>query len=86
MDRITAIRKSLTAFVCGIVGLLPVVGLIPAICSLSLCLAVRSKYRGQWNPASAYLRAGTAFALFGLLLTILLVFVIAISVAGDWEL
>jgi hypothetical protein len=80
MDRITAIRRSLAAFVCGIFGFMPVIGIIPAACALTHWWAVRSKYRDQWNPASAYLRTGLAFALFGILSTTLLVAVIALAI------
>jgi hypothetical protein len=80
MDRITAIRKSLAVFVYGIIGILPLVGLVPAVCALSQWWRVRSGYRSQWNPASAYLRAGSALALFGLLSSILLGLVIAIAI------
>ena len=81
MDLITAIRRSLTVFVLGIVGALPVIGLLPAICALGYWWAVHSAYGDQWNPASGYLRAGAALALFGLLSTVLLVVVIAFSIA-----
>ncbi len=83
MDRITAIRRSLAAFVCGIFGFLPLIGIIPAACALNHWWAVRSKYRDQWNPASAYLRAGVAFALFNLLSTTLLGAVIALAIANS---
>jgi hypothetical protein len=82
MDRITAIRRSLTAFVWGMMGFLPVIGLIPAVCALSHWWAVRSKYRAEWNPASLYLRAGVALALFGVLSTALLVVAIAIAITN----
>ena len=81
MDLIAAIRRSLAAFVWGIIGTLPVIGLLPAICALGHWRAVRSAYRGQWNPASGYLRAGAACAFFGLLSTVLLIVVIAFSIA-----
>jgi hypothetical protein len=81
MDRITAIRRSLAAFVWGIIGVLPVIGLIPAVCALGHWWAVQSKYRDQWNPASTYLRLGGALALFGLLSTVLLVAVVVIEIA-----
>jgi hypothetical protein len=73
MDRITAIRKSLTGFVCGLFGFLPVLGFVPALYALACWQAVRKGYRGQWNPASAYLSAGATLALLGLLGTCLVV-------------
>jgi hypothetical protein len=83
MDRITAIRKSLAAFVCGIIGVLPVLGLIAAVSAIRHGWDVRSQFRGQWNPASAYLRAGVALALFGLLSSLLLGSVIALAIADS---
>ena len=73
MDPATAIRTSLTGFVCGLVGLLPIMGLPLAVYALLCWSNVRLRYRDRWNPASAYLRAGAAFALFGLLSSALLV-------------
>jgi len=83
MDRITAIRRSLAAFVCGILGLLPVLGLIPAVWALGLSSAVRSQYRDEWNPAVMYLRAGVILAILGILNTVLLVAVLAFAIATD---
>jgi len=67
MDRITTIRKSLTVFVCGLIGFLPVIGLVPAIYALVCWGRIRFRYRNQWNPASGYLGWGARLALFGLL-------------------
>ena len=81
MDRITAIRRSLAAFVWGIIGFIPVIGVIPAVCALGHWWAVQSKYRDPWNPASTYLRVGGALALFGLLSTALLAVVVFIAIS-----
>jgi uncharacterized protein YqgC (DUF456 family) len=67
MDLITAIRKSLTGFVCGIFGVLPVIGIIPAMCAVSCWSSVRRNYRNQWNPAKVYLLGGLLLAAFGIL-------------------
>lgn len=84
MDRIAAIQKSLTAFVCGIVGFLPIIGLLPALYALRNWQRVRSHYGKQWNPAADYLNGGAVFALAGLLGSGLLLCVIAfvISTSG----
>ncbi|HWV98296.1 MAG TPA: hypothetical protein VNZ64_01265 [Candidatus Acidoferrum sp.] len=82
MDRISAIEKSLTVFVCGLIGFLPVVGLLPAVHALVCSVRVRSQYGGQWNPASAYLRAGTALATFGVLSSILVIAVVSLAIAN----
>jgi len=72
MDRVTAIRKSLVIFVCGIIGFLPFVGIVPAVYALYSWETVRTRYRGQWNPASAYLTGGVVLALVGLLGSLLI--------------
>jgi hypothetical protein len=73
MARIIVIRKSLTAFVCGLFGFLPIIGLLPGFYALLCWNHIRSRYPNEWNPASAYLSWGTALALFGLLFSALIV-------------
>ena len=82
MDRITAIEKSLTVFVCGIIGFLPVLGLLPAVHALVCWARLRTKYRGQWNPASAYLRAGAVLATLGVVGSMLLIAVVCMAIAN----
>jgi hypothetical protein len=67
MDRIIVIRKSLTAFVCGIIGFLPFIGCIPAIYALICWAQIRLKHGYEWNPASVYLNWGVWLAVLGLL-------------------
>ena len=67
MDRITAIRKSLATFVCGIAGFLPIIGLIPAVYAIVNWRRVTVQYGKEWNPASAYLNWGARLATLGLL-------------------
>jgi hypothetical protein len=67
MDRITAIRKSLAAFVCGMVGFFPFIGCVPAVYALVCWAHVRSAYGNQWNPAAAYLSCGVWLGLLGLI-------------------
>jgi hypothetical protein len=84
MDRATAIRKSLSAFVWGLIGVLPVVGLIPAVCALGHWWAVRSDYKDEWNPAYLYHTAGAGLAVLGLLSTTLLGAALVIALCGDF--
>lgn len=83
MDQITAIEKSLSVFVWGIIGVLPVVGLLPAVHALVSARRVRSRYGRQWNPALAYLRAGAVLALLGVLSSILTIAVVSFVVANS---
>jgi len=85
MDRITAIRRSLAAFVWGIFGFLPLIGLIPAVRALVHWRVVRGQFRNEWNPAAAYLNAGVALALFGLFSTLLLGAFIALAIVGAFS-
>lgn len=73
MDRITAIHESLTVFVCGIFGLLPVLGCVPAVYAVFCSQRVKRQFGREWNPADAYLRWGTTMALLGLLSSAVLV-------------
>ena len=82
MDRITAIEQSLTVFVCGIIGLLPVLGVLPAVHALVCWGRVRSRYGDQWNPASAYLKGGAVLAALGVLNSILVVGVVCLAIAS----
>ncbi len=79
MDRITAIRKSLNAFVCGMFSLLPVLGLIPAVWTFWSWNAVRLGYADEWNPAGRYLHWGIIMALVGLLISVLLSVVVVMA-------
>jgi hypothetical protein len=81
MDRITAIRQSLTVFVCGIVGFLPFIGLVPAVHALVCWARIRSQYGAEWNPASAYLSWGARLAVLGLLGSALIISVALVTFA-----
>lgn len=76
MDLVDAIRKSLTGFVCGIFGFLPLVGFIPALFAVACWYTVQKQFRDQWNPAGSYLRAGLVLATIGILSSALLVVIL----------
>ena len=69
MSRIIVIQLSLRAFVCGVIGVLPVIGVVPGLYALSCWLRIRQRYRDEWNPASNYLRWGSILAVLGLGIT-----------------
>jgi len=81
MDRVTAIRKSLTVFVCGLVGFLPIIGIIPAVYAMLGWARLRAAYRHEWNPAAAYLSWGARLATLGLLSSTLLILVAILTFA-----
>ena len=85
MERTTAIRRSLAAFIWGVAAIvLPVIGFIPAVFALGHWWAVRSAYRDEWNPASAYLTAGAVLAFLGLLSTVLAAAVLAVAFVNQF--
>ena len=83
MDRITAIRQSLTGFVCGIIGFVPVIGFLPGLYAIICWSRVRRRYRDPWNPASGYLMVGGVLGLLGTISSGLLILVIGLSVINN---
>jgi hypothetical protein len=77
--RIFVIRKSLAAFVCGIFGFLPFIGLIPGLYALTCWARITARYRNEWNPASAYLTWGARLSLLGILGTTLIIGIILVE-------
>ena len=73
MPRIIVIRTSLAAFVCGLIGFLPIIGVLPGLYALLCWNRIRTRYPDEWNPASAYLSWGARLALLGLLGSALIV-------------
>lgn len=57
-ERIQVIEKSLRIFVCGIAGLIPLIGLLPAVYAIFGGAHLYSRWRKDWNPAAAYLNWG----------------------------
>ena len=70
MNRIKVIKKSLMIYVCGIISLVPILGLLPAACALFAWAMVSSRYRNEWNPAAAYLSWGARFAVLGIIVSL----------------
>ena len=79
-ERIGAIKMSLQTWVLGIFGFLPVIGLPPGIMALIYYFRARLRYRGEWNPAAAYLTAGGILAALGIIGTL----IVAITVVLVW--
>jgi len=72
-ERIAAIKLSLQAWVLGIIGFLPIIGLMPGIVALFYYFRIRSRYSGEWNPAAAYLTAGGILAAIGVIGSLIVV-------------
>ena len=79
MTRILIIRTSLTAFVCGLFGFLPFLGIVPGLYALFSWARIRHRYRNEWNPAEAYLSWGARLSLLGLMGTALIVSAILVQ-------
>jgi hypothetical protein len=73
MPRILVIHKSLTAFVCGLIGFLPFIGIVPGLYALFCWAHIGINYPEEWNPASAYLSWGARLGVLGLLGSALIV-------------
>ena len=73
MDRIDGIRKSLAAFVCGLFGLVPAIGIPFAVAAIVYFIRARLRKNAEWNPAETHLDWGVRFAILGLVITLLLV-------------
>lgn len=82
MDRIMAIEKSLSVFICGIIGFIPLIGFVNAVCAILRWRQVRRDYHG-WNPAAAYLQYGVVLAQIGLVNSLLAVLVICIAIVNS---
>jgi hypothetical protein len=79
MNRILLIRTSLKIFSCGMAGLVPLLGIVPAICAIFNATRLGKNYRKEWNPASAYLNWGVTLALFSLSLNLLAAAVVILN-------
>ncbi len=81
-NRVILIRRSLSAFGFGLIGLIPLLGLIPAVYAVFCWLRLRRRYRDEWNPAAAYLNWGAVFGIVGI--SVLLLAVLALVLAIVW--
>jgi hypothetical protein len=79
--RAIVIQLSLRAFVCGLFGVLPVIGLVPGLYAVYCWALIRKRYPTEWNPASDYLSWGAALALVGLAITVVGIPAAILSVA-----
>lgn len=65
-DRIQLVRRSLNIFFCGLGGLIPIIGFIPAVVAVVRAVRLHARFRSEWNPAATYVTVGVTLALLGL--------------------
>ena len=68
--KIKMLERSLQCFVCGLLGLLPVIGFPMSLLALISYRRVCVARRGVWNAARSYLIWGFIFAGLGLLISL----------------
>lgn len=83
VDRIALVRKSLNAFICGVFGLLPIIGLVPAVWAIGYWIRIRLRSRNVWNPASLYLELSVLLGVVGILISLFAVAIIALAIASS---
>ena len=69
MDQVRVIERSLRCFTAGWLGLIPLLGLVPATVAVILFHQVRAETGGNWNPAHAHVKCGYVLGCIGLLLS-----------------
>lgn len=72
----------MAAFVCGLLGLLPLIGCPFGITALVMFVRVRH-HTADWNPAERYLNWAPRFALIGFVLTFLVFVMVALAIVNQ---
>lgn len=80
MNKVRVIEWSIRCQNLGSFGMVPVLGVIPAIFAIVYYHAISSEAVGRWNPAESSARRGFVLAWLGLGLTALLVGIAGITV------
>ena len=80
-DKVQVIERSLRCFTCGLLGLLPLVGLPFAVTALFDSFRITNRKGTIWNPADRYLSVGTSCAALGLILNCLGIGIIIVEVS-----
>ena len=71
--KVVAIRKSLACFRFGVASLIPLLGYVFTHMAFVRWEAAMLATEGKWNPARAYLRWGLALAIFGAVVSTIIV-------------
>lgn len=69
MDQVRVIERSLRCFTAGWLGLIPLLGLVPATIAVISFHQARAEAGQRWNPAHAHLKWGYVLGWIGLLLS-----------------
>jgi hypothetical protein len=80
MNKVRLIERSILCKNLGSFGVVPVIGVIPAIMAIVIYHTVSSEAGAEWNPAESAARRGLVLAWLGVGLTALVVGVIAAMV------
>ncbi|HLP76515.1 MAG TPA: hypothetical protein VK327_06290 [Candidatus Paceibacterota bacterium] len=78
-ERIQVIEKSLRIFVCGLLSLIPVIGLVLGLYAAFAGARLHSRCRGDWNPAAEYLNWGMVLSLASLGLSVFIIGLIVVQ-------
>jgi len=80
-DKAQVIERSLRCFACGLMGILPGIGVPFAVVALGNFLQVKLHMVPMWNPAERYLGIGALCAIAGIGLTVIIASAIFIEVS-----
>jgi len=88
LDRSEVVRRSVSVLICGLAGLLPVIGLFPAVSAVIQGIRIRRAYP-EPNPVEHYRRWGMALGTLCILLNvcaviIMIINLIAVANRGYW--
>jgi hypothetical protein len=81
--KIRMLQNSLRCFVCGLLGLLPVIGFPFALVALALSGQVRAGQKKYWNAARPYWIWGVTSAMAGIIFWSLVLILIIYQVATN---
>jgi len=80
MDKVRVIKLSLRCFTMGWLGLLPLIGMVPALMAIFLYLKVKTASDDEWNPAGKHLLWGYILGYIGMAMSVALTTIITILV------
>jgi len=81
--RVRTLERSVSCFVLGLLGLLPVVGFPLALFALMAFRRVCLEQAGEWNAARSYLLWGFALGALGALISLGIFFMVLLAVLAS---